>query len=210
MYLSMLELNPRSRQVQAELRDPYQMHRTLSRAFGDDPDAYAQARCLFRVDEMKGSGKMLALLQSKAPPDWDRLPMRGYVASTPQVKEFTPTFINGQILRFRLRANPTSRRGRDGKRLGIYREDEQCVWLQRKAESGGFTVLSVNTNPDRELECMTADGFGTKFAVVTFDGVLRVNDPDLFLKTVESGIGTAKGFGFGLLSVAPERLGGGS
>jgi hypothetical protein len=35
MFLSMIEVNPRCRQVQAELRDPYQMHRTLSKAFGD-------------------------------------------------------------------------------------------------------------------------------------------------------------------------------
>jgi len=37
IHLSLLILNPRSRQIQAELRDPYQMHRTISRAFGEDP-----------------------------------------------------------------------------------------------------------------------------------------------------------------------------
>ena len=38
-----------------------------------------------------------------------------------------------------------------------------------------------------------------------FDGVLEVNDPDIFIKSIESGIGSAKGFGFGLLSIAPVK-----
>ena len=39
LYLSRLALNPRSRQAQAEIRDPYQMHRTLSKAFPEGDDA---------------------------------------------------------------------------------------------------------------------------------------------------------------------------
>jgi CRISPR system Cascade subunit CasE len=37
---------------------------------------------------------------------------------------------------------------------------------------------------------------------VQFDGVLEVTDPAKFLETVRQGIGSAKGFGFGLLSLA--------
>lgn len=40
---------------------------------------------------------------------------------------------------------------------------------------------------------------------VRFDGVLTVTDPDTFRQTVAAGIGPAKAFGFGLLSVAPVR-----
>ena len=35
MYLSRLILNPRSRQVRNELADPYEMHRTVCKAFPD-------------------------------------------------------------------------------------------------------------------------------------------------------------------------------
>jgi len=41
---------------------------------------------------------------------------------------------------------------------------------------------------------------------VTFDGILRVTDPELFTQTLAQGVGTAKGLGFGLLSLAPPRV----
>jgi len=38
---------------------------------------------------------------------------------------------------------------------------------------------------------------------VQFDGVLQVINADDFVKTIARGIGSGKGFGFGLLSLAP-------
>lgn len=43
------------------------------------------------------------------------------------------------------------------------------------------------------------------FKSVRFDGVLRVTEGDELMKRIRAGIGTAKGFGFGLLSLAPAR-----
>jgi CRISPR system Cascade subunit CasE len=37
---------------------------------------------------------------------------------------------------------------------------------------------------------------------VRFEGILCVTNPEQFVATVESGIGSAKSFGFGLLSLA--------
>jgi CRISPR system Cascade subunit CasE len=37
---------------------------------------------------------------------------------------------------------------------------------------------------------------------VTFDGLLRVTDPEALLAALAGGIGSGKGFGFGLLSLA--------
>ena len=47
-------------------------------------------------------------------------------------------------------------------------------------------------------------GTQTHFAVL-FEGVLEVNDPALLEKAIQEGIGSGKGFGFGLLSLAPVR-----
>jgi CRISPR system Cascade subunit CasE len=41
----------------------------------------------------------------------------------------------------------------------------------------------------------------THFAVC-FEGVIEVTEPDLMCRTVSAGIGPAKAFGFGLLSLA--------
>jgi CRISPR system Cascade subunit CasE len=106
------------------------------------------------------------------------------------------------------------------------RDDEQrLAWLQRKADAGGFGVETVgltlvewrNTKPlqakgghpieSREEGRRRAFGPGPaqRLGAVRFDGILQVTDPILFLKTLRAGIGSAKGLGFGLLSLArPE------
>ncbi|NLN76632.1 MAG: type I-E CRISPR-associated protein Cas6/Cse3/CasE [Armatimonadetes bacterium] len=203
MYISLLELNPRSRQVQSELRDPYQMHRTLSRAFGDDRSKYVEARCLFRVDEDESPRRLNVLVQTKTYPDWDSAGLpENYLTRSPQTKELNPVFRNGQLLQFRLRANPTVKR--NGKRLGLYAEEEQTNWLLRKAECGGFKVLHVVLKSAGKRKATTNDKTAT-FVAVIFEGVLRVTDADKFAQTLVSGIGSAKAFGFGLLSIAPAE-----
>jgi hypothetical protein len=47
-----------------------------------------------------------------------------------------------------------------------------------------------------------AGGHSTTHLAVLFEGLLRVTDKDAFLETLTHGIGPAKAFGFGLLSVA--------
>jgi len=42
-----------------------------------------------------------------------------------------------------------------------------------------------------------------RFLSVQFDGVMKVNDPNRLLETVQTGIGSGKGLGCGLLSLAP-------
>jgi CRISPR system Cascade subunit CasE len=203
MFITKIELNPKSRQVQAELKNLYEMHRTLSKAFGDDPAEYDAARCLFRVDD-GGEAGLYVLVQSRVRPDWTRLTVpAAYMAGPPQTKEFLPEFRAGQRLHYRVRANPTVKR--DGKRLGLYKEEEQLAWLHRKGEMCGFAPLSAACRADDKLGSRTVSGCDATFVAATFDGILTVTDPVKFRDALESGIGSAKGFGFGLLSVAPVK-----
>jgi CRISPR-associated protein Cas6/Cse3/CasE subtype I-E len=43
------------------------------------------------------------------------------------------------------------------------------------------------------------------FLAVPFEGLLKVKNPNRLLESVRSGIGSGKGLGFGLLSLAPAR-----
>jgi CRISPR system Cascade subunit CasE len=221
IYLSQLTLNPRSRQVQSELRDPYEMHRTLAKAFGDDKEQWEEARCLFRVEDERGA--LRVLVQSRCEPQWERLSVRhDYWLGPPRCKEFAPALQAGQVLAFRLRANPTVKR--DGKRQGLYREEERTAWLHKKGQSHGFALLEVRVRDlGQEHQKQREDGsnfripqlqFGirnhqqenhthhARFSAAQFDGILRVTDPKALVNAIESGIGSAKGFGFGLLSLA--------
>lgn len=225
MHLSRLMLNLLNSRVQAEVGKPYELHRTLLRAF---PDARGggPGRVLWRVDTDRRGGEMTLLVQSDKRPDWSPLEqLDGYLTQPPESKEVSLSFRPGQRLAFRLRANPTVKR--DGKRLGLLREEEQRVWLDRKATSGGFRVLGVRVAPEGKTQsprpavgqvakpvaeaetgqatCPTKAGSTMTFLAVRFDGVLEVTDPCAFLDSISSGIGPAKAFGFGLLSVVPLR-----
>jgi len=136
----------------------------------------------------------------------------------------------GTTLNFRLRANPTRKietktgedgTRRNGRRVELRTEGEQIKWLTRRGEAGGFEVISVRaaaTVPNLRVteeakrsgyrgEPRISDGFRARltFASVLFEGVLRITDLDKFRLTLEQGLGSAKAYGFGLLSIAPHR-----
>ena len=215
MYLSRLILNPRNRRVQREVADPYQMHRSIMRAFPDDLDEQTE-RVLFRLEPHPRTGTPSLLVQSLTHPDWSWLAepgARGYLlpvdAPNPAIKSFDLSLVPGQALTFRLRANPTvKRKFKDGqhKRVGIYREEEQIEWLERKAGWGGFHLVSVNTRRQETVGGrIRRDGATHKLRLlsVQFDGLLQVMDPERLGQAVRQGIGRGKGLGFGLLSLAP-------
>lgn len=217
-YLSRLILNPRSRQVQAELARPYEMHRTLLKAFPDGrvntPRSEDEAvAMLFRVDVNARTGDLCLLVQSQQKADWSLLPDSGYLlpgaADNPASKELKLPVRDGLSLSFRLLANPTKRLSTrkdqdaektEGKRIGLYTEEEQRLWLERKGKQHGFSVLTVTPSRQQRLDDHKHD---LKLFSVQFDGILRVTDSERFQMALQSGIGSGKAFGFGLLSVAP-------
>jgi len=222
MYLSRLILNPRSRQVRSELADLYEMHRTVMKAFAGRLEA--DERALFRVDVHPRTGVPTLLVQSRHRPDWGFLSASGkdYLLSAdelpldvenPAVKETNPSLNAGQVLAFRLKANPTKRLGKDAgeqhhQRVGLLREEAQLQWLQHKIEAAGANLVSASIANDARAGgklFRENEKHKLSFVSVQFDGVLQVRDPDLLLQTVGSGIGSGKGLGFGLLSLAPAR-----
>lgn len=213
MYLSRLILNLRSRYVRTDLARPYEMHRTLMHAF---PDGLTEGveRVLYRLETQPRTGMPMLLVQSKLAPDWAQLPL-GYLLAdpewqNPQVKEVQLSFQAGQLLAFRLMANPTKRMSRSlskgiekSKRVGLYDPAEQLAWLDRKAEAHGFQVISAIPNPRPPLKDRQ---HLLEFLNIQFDGLLRVVDPAQLSEAVVNGIGSAKAFGCGLLSLAPAHL----
>lgn len=197
MYLSKLNLNPRSKQALKEAEDPYQMHRTLAKAFGD---RLTQARLLFRVDWPRDSSPHV-IAQSLVEPDWSALPVDYAEASFKPVSLDLPTNLR---LMFRLLARPTKREKESGRRVSVRGDEALRGWLERKAASNGFAVESLRTNEIRWWD--SKGGHRSQaIAAVQFDGVLVVTDPDKLREAVRNGIGPQKAYGFGLLSLAPFR-----
>ncbi len=221
MYLSQLKLNRQNRQVMSELARPYEMHRTLTTRCFDAATIIAQRNTsraeadgahglLFRLDVDPGTNQLILLAQSHARPNWAGLP-DAYALEVRGPKEYdlTDKLAEGQTYRFRLRASPTKRLGNStpfkqdiGKRVPIKIESEQLDWLNRKANQTRFQ--NPQGSGQRESQAVRPQvGHDMQWHAACFDGVLMVQDPDKLRMTVESGIGTAKGMGFGLLSIAP-------
>ncbi len=134
---------------------------------------------------------------------------------------------DGDRLIFRLRANPTKKLsdrtpGRPdrlaGKRVALLREAEQLEWLTRKGEQHGFRLLHTAvaseilavqaavqaTERGRRPARDGGESMPLRFGAVLFNGRLEVTDAACFQRTLETGIGSGKAFGFGLLSIAME------
>ena len=206
MYLSRLRLNLSNRNVRRDVANIYEAHRTILRAFPDTSDG-GPGRVLFRIEPPEADGTVPVIVQSDKEPQWKRLEdLSGYTASPVETKQFSLNLHQGQRLAFRLLANPTVKR--DKKRYGLLREHEQKAWLERKASGGGFRIIGVTIrNPDTVSGKKNIETpLSVKFIAVLFDGILEVENPDIFISTIKKGIGSAKGFGFGLLSVAPVEL----
>jgi CRISPR system Cascade subunit CasE len=168
---------------------------------------------LYRIDPCS-NGRVVILVQSALEPDWDYAFHNAGVllAASPETKPFNPSFEVGQVLQFRLAANCTktlvrrdaaSGARRNGQRVPVP-SDQHADWLIRRSERGGFTVDTgclamqsgfVNIN-------MKGDDRGQRLFSVRYDGKMRVVDPESLRKAIFAGIGPAKAFGFGLLSVA--------
>jgi CRISPR system Cascade subunit CasE len=199
MYLSRLTLDTRNGQVRRDLANRYELHATLCWAFED----HDQAHPLWRMELTRPGEAPCLLVQSLAAPDWGRLAGRhtGYFLDQISKALDLPEQVRaGQRLRFRLEANPTITR--DGKRHGLWQEDEQLAWLNRQGERGGFAIESaVVTRQDR----LDIQKHGRKQRIilyaVLFDGYLFVRDPTSFGQTLRTGIGHGKALGLGLLSI---------
>lgn len=177
-----------------------------------------EAGLLFRVDPYSG-GRAVILTQSAIEPDWDyAFHNAGYLlAAPPELRSFQPHFAEGQRLPFRLLANPTRRLSRHslgadgqpidandvGKRVPV-RDDHLVDWLVRRAESWAVIDEDCTTvQPGYVYFNKERNGQGQRLRSVRYDGILTVTNPDKLQIAIAQGIGSAKGFGFGLLSVAP-------
>jgi CRISPR system Cascade subunit CasE len=171
---------------------------------------------LYRIDPHSG-GSVVILIQSALMPNWDFAfhNAETLLAARPEATPFNPAFNVSQILRFRLTANSTktlvTRNASDGSRRNGRRVpvgyDLLGDWLTRRAECAGFAVEdgTLTVQPGFVYVKRPRDDKGQRLFSVRYEGQLRVVDPDGFRRTLFAGIGPAKAFGFGLLSVARVR-----
>ena len=220
-WLARLDIDTESARAE-KITDNYSWHKKLWECFPDEPDA--KRDFLARIDSLEGAFRLWLLSKRKpVKPDWCHL-------DSFALNEISPSFLSHQFYAFDLRANPVksiSQRGPDGKlkrgkRVAIVKPDELRDWLIQKGQArcrdmftgeniqGGFQVVETKESP-LEIGRMQENYFRKPdhkglHGGVQFRGILEVTDQEKFAETYHAGIGSAKGFGFGLFLLAPVNL----
>lgn len=176
-------------------RNPYEVHRQLWRLFPGHSDR--DRSFLYRVSIDKRGEPFRILMQSELEPEMTDT-INGCVVV--RKKKFTPLFIKGSRLRFLLCTNPTKRLSKERCRVPIIDEEQLITWLERKLNAAAI-LENAEIMGKRILYFRKADKAG-KIVAVTFNGILRVKDEKAMYVLLAKGIGPAKAFGCGLLSLA--------
>ena len=200
MYLTKLELDLTNPGIRAALLDAQKLHRLVSGLF---QRARKDAEVLFRC---RGRGIHTDLyMYSACPVDPDRvLPGMRLVAQR-DVTSWLGYMEAGDVLSFQLVTAPFRKVAEDGarnsRRRALRTQEERLAWLRRKAEQGGFQLLSAEEAPAEKLIARHSAESGGSLTVDAhcYSGFLRVEDAERFRQTVASGIGPEKAYGLGML-----------
>jgi CRISPR system Cascade subunit CasE len=186
--------------------DPYEVHLTLWRLFPEEPAA--KRDFLFRVGESDYSGTVV-LMQSNRQPEAPS----GSATRILACKEYRPVLTRGQRLQFLVVANPikmindeNDRKDTHGEtkkcRVPLIREEEQRAWVERKLhEAAQIETVVLDHGSPLQFRKAKEDRTG-KIQTVTFKGILQVQDIGIMARVLETGIGPAKAFGCGMISLA--------
>lgn len=219
MHLTRFEINPARRAARALLASPQKLHAAVMAAFPSTAPLPAQGRVLWRVD--RNQHQVLLYVVSPHRPDLTHLVEQvGWPTThTWDTRDYQPLLDRlaaSQQWAFRLRANPVSSRRKTpdstrSQRFGHVTVAQQTDWLLRRAENHGFAVvLGDHKEPDvavrgREQLTFKRQGADVTLSTAVFEGHLEVLDADLLRAGLVNGIGPAKGYGCGLLTLAPVR-----
>lgn len=207
-YLARIRLNPHSRDVQRDLGDHTQLHKTLMRLLPDDlgDNPRQQTGLLFRTDTTEDATTLL--VQATHPLDPARLP-EDYGHT--DIKDLGPMFRAlrpGLGVRYRIAVNPSKtqrlppeHKNKRGKVLPLYDADAD-QWWKRRALNAGLDLRSLHSAPLAPVTPGDAPD-RIRHRLVRYEGTATVTDPEALTAAVLTGIGRGKPYGGGLLSLAP-------
>lgn len=175
-------------------------------AAGLSPGETAPPDFLYRVEQKDAHVQMLLLSHARPQrPGW--CPEPGW-----QVKPMPDSFFTAPRYYFSLLANPTvcrretaapGKRPR-GSRTPVTEREALLSWLTRHGETAGFRPLTETVKTiARPRERFFKGDKAVTLHAVDFTGTIEVTDTARFRARYPCGLGSAKGYGFGLLAVAP-------
>jgi len=209
--------------------DSYTWHKGLWDCFPDMPEA--SRNFLTRIDPLEGAFRAWILARQRPVcPSW--CPPESFsvkeIAPTFLSHRFYAFDLRANPVKTLVQRGPKGEtlyrkndKRKQGKRVPMVRPEELRAWLIRKGASrcrdretgadipGGFRIVEerpLEISPMVVESHFRKKGQAAFHGGVQFRGILEVTDREHFIETYHTGIGSAKGFGFGLLLLAPVNL----
>lgn len=225
MFLTNMPINPRRRGARNLMASPQALHAAVMAGFADARPT-SEGRVLWRLDTYN-SHRVVLFTASPDQPDFTHLvEQAGWpTTETWTTRPYDPLLESlrpGQHWQFRLTANPVRSGRREGwadtKPLGHVTVKQQEQWLVDRAANAGFRLVPRHDcdsgdrdDPDLAVIDRSVRRFRRKdgqvtIAIATFEGHLEVTDVAALRRSLTCGIGRAKSYGCGLLTLArPPR-----
>lgn len=201
------------------------LHRELMRLAPDElgDNARQQAGLLYRAEQAPGQRDLRVLAQLAMEPQVQAL--AGDFAVQAQQRCLTPLLDKltaGARVRYRIDANATKRHGntapadKRGKLANLHGTEADLWWLRKATEVGLHPMRLTSTpqpdvlgrpsqrKPRRESTSTPAtqpNPYTAAHGVTRFEGIGIVTDPERLRAAVTTGIGRARNYGCGLLSL---------
>ena len=227
MYISRMPINTARPGAARLVSSPYRVHAAVEQAFPPQAEHTEddEGRILWRLDTSAYDRSALYLyIVSPEKPDLSHIVEQAGWPENPscETKDYSPLLNciqTGQVWSFRLKANTvrkalvdkgeTPREGIVGSLQGDVTPEQKVEWLARRSDANGFSLASTSDGRNAVMvsqsrkEQFSRGSSKVTLSTAVFDGVLQVEDADLFRHALCCGIGRAKGFGCGLLTIAP-------
>ncbi|MFJ8954305.1 type I-E CRISPR-associated protein Cas6/Cse3/CasE [Streptomyces sp. NPDC102384] len=214
LHLTRLHLNLHHSAVRRDLADRDQLHKTLMHLAGhpNSPTPRRSAGLLFRLETDPPAPTVL--VQSNIPLHPHRLPDDYARTQTRDATGLLTSLTSDQRVHYRITASPV--RHRPGTPIGVRDDgrllrtrgrptplhaDDALAWWQRQADQAGLTLHTATLAP----QPFTTRQRDVRHHLIQFDGHARIRDITALTHALHHGIGRAKSYGAGLLSLAPAR-----
>ena len=206
-HLSLMRLNPGNRRCRGDMTDPQDMHRSLMSMFPPAPDGSDSPRRHFRILwRIEPAGSPTLLVQSSSAPDFHKLPSGYASCQTKSIDDHLASLATGLAIAYRVVLNPVkiSRRS-DTERRTVIPSSERAAWWASLAPKMGLRLHGAPVLTGLHDRYLRRSGAPFRLYSVRVDGAAEIADPDLLRAAAADGIGRAKAWGCGLLTVARLR-----
>lgn len=205
MYLAKIDIDIRKPEAAMALTNPEIIHKSLSNCIGAATGE--RGKILWRIDKSQKTAKRTLLIQTNTEVGFSRaVETLGKSSTGYQQKRVYDTMNAGETFQFCFKGNPVVTKNGHKIPLNInpterfpYSANE---WFKDIFARNGLEVLSFSRTEYENVAFKKFQGGMTvRFITATWVGTVRVTDAEKATNALRNGIGHAKCYGCGMLSV---------